>query len=840
MDLQRESRFFRTWASLILRFRPLVILLLAVLAALSVREIRADLQIETSPEYFAKGSSDASETLDAFRADFGRDDQYLVLVRGDVFSQPFLDKLRVLHDALKKAPIQLDVDDDDDAPATAEAAAAPPDDAAPDATAADDGWGEGDDDGWGEADDWGDTDDDWGDQAGGTVIEEVTSLVNFRQTVFEGGGLRVRGLMDQPVTDVDAFRSQVLADPTIVGSVVGAEGKHAVLVVRTAVIGNEASRQVQVALQELVKQYSTPDFDIVVTGMPALEYAVSSSLMRDMRVLIGVAFLLMGTVLFILFRHPIAVIAPLVVVGLSIIFTLATMAATGTPVTLLTNIVPAFLICVGLGDSVHVQSVYRDQVARGVPWREAVVSAVGSTGMPVLFTTLTTMVGLLSFRSASTLGIQELGMVAAFGVFIALVMSIVVIPVTSGLIKPPKPSTKPKPEQKRRRDIVDKILSFCTDLSDSPPKRMRVFLGALALSVIAAIGISQVRVFHDPLTWLPTGHPTQTSIRELDEHVGGTSNVVVVIESQGDLGVKDVDLLQRMEALDQHVKEFEHPRTGEHIVGNSMSIMGIVKETNRALHEGDPAFYALPDDQRAVSDNLLLFESAGPEDLRRVATADLKKTHITFRLDWMDASSLLPLSDHLGAGIRKHIDRTAVATVTGTAYSLVSTVGALIGDMMKSFGLAVVVIAIMMTLLLRNAKLAGIALIPNLLPVAFILGFMGFVGIPIDMATLLIASIVIGIAVDTTIHYLHQFRVVYLIDHDLEGGIRHALSHAGRALVGTSVILAMGFGAYMASEMANVRRFGILVSVACGFALFTNLILVPALLRTVYGGNRAR
>ncbi len=669
----------------------------------------------------------------------------------------------------------------------------------------------------------------------------MTSLVNFRQTVFEGGALRVRGLMDEDPVDLDAFKRHVMADPDIVGSVVGPDGQHAVLVVRTALIGNEASRKVQDALQGLVKDYSSPDFDIVVTGLPALEHAVSGSLMRDMRVLIGVAFGLMALVLFIHFRNLVGVIAPLTVVGLSIVITLGVMAATGTPITLLTNIVPAFLICVGLGDSVHIQSVYRDKLAHGVPRRDAILAAVGSTGLPVLFTTLTTMVGLLSFRSASTLGIQELGMVAAFGVFVALWLSVTVIPLFSPLIGPPKAvADRDAPTTGRRHDLVDGVLRVLTGWSASRAGRGRVYLGTLVLAIVAGVGISRIEVFHDPLTWLPSGHPIQTSIHELDEEVGGTSNVAIVIDAPGELGVKDRDLLDRMDRLIDYVQAFEHPRTGKKIVGNAMSIVGIVKEVNRALHEGDAAAYALPDSQRGVSDDLLLFENAGPEDLRRVVTADLKRTHITFRLDWMDATSLQPLDAYVRRGVDEIIGDAATATITGTAYSLVSTVGALIGDLIRSFGLAVFVIAVMMATLLRAPKLAAISLVPNLLPVAFILGFMGFSHIPIDMATLLIASIVIGIAVDTTIHYLHQFRVVYLENHDVEAGLRYALDHAGRALVSTSSILALGFAAYMASSMANVRRFGILVSVACFVALLTNLVLVPTLLRTFYGGSRAR
>jgi len=832
MAHEGESQFFRAWASLVLRLRPLFGLLILTIVGGAVYQVATKLRLETSPEYFAQGSSDTYATLDTFREDFGRDDMYLVLVEGDVFTTPFLDRLRTLHEELEGLQVEFEESADDaEAPAEAEAEAAEAD------GAENDDWG--DDEGWGD-EDWGE-DEGWDDTEGGSVIEEVTSLINYRQTEFSGGAIQVRGLLDEtPAEDeLSALRATVLADSGMVGNVVGAEGRHAVLAVRSQLMSEKESRQVQRTLEAVVANHDAPGFELAVTGMPALEANLSSTLLGDMRRLGAGAFGLMGIVLFVLFRHPVAVIAPLVVSGMSIAWTLAAMASTGTPVTLISNIIPAFLICVGLGDSVHVLSVYRDLKTEGMKNHEAIVSAVGSTGMPILFTTLTTMVGLLSFRFASTQGIQEMGTAAAFGVFCAFVLSVTLIPLAlSGL----KDGTMKRPPEKAESDIVDKLLTACTQLSATRAGRIRVGIGTVIAVIVAAVGISRVDVYHNPLAWLAEDDPVRSSMETLDSNVGGASNFVVVVENDAELGVKDRDLLLGLEALDAHVRAFVHPRTNETLVSSTMSLVDIVKETNRALHEGDEAHYALPADQRGVSDALLLFENAGPDDLRRMATADLRKTHLTARIAWMDATAYLPLKEHIEEGVATLLPQgsTVTAKPTGTVYSLVTVVGALIGDMLLSFGIAAGIIVVMMVLLLRRPSLGLIAMIPNLLPVAFILAFMGFVEIPIDLATLLIASIVIGIAVDDTIHYMHQYRVTHDATGDRERSLQRALDHAGRAIVSTSMILALGFSVYLASSMANIQRFGLLVAMACGFALFTNLILVPALLRTLHGDAHAR
>jgi len=144
------------------------------------------------------------------------------------------------------------------------------------------------------------------------------------------------------------------------------------------------------------------------------------------------------------------------------------------------------------------------------------------------------------------------------------------------------------------------------------------------------------------------------------------------------------------------------------------------------------------------------------------------------------------------------------------------------------------IITIIMVILLRGPRLGLIAMVPNLLPIVVILGVMGFTKIPIDVNNLLIASISIGLAVDDTIHYLHHFRWAWVRTGDLEGSLNHAVTHTGRAIVSTTLILVLGFGAFMGAEMANVQRFGFLVSATAIFALLIDLIYAPALLRTFF------
>ena len=181
-----------------------------------------------------------------------------------------------------------------------------------------------------------------------------------------------------------------------------------------------------------------------------------------------------------------------------------------------------------------------------------------------------------------------------------------------------------------------------------------------------------------------------------------------------------------------------------------------MKELNQAYHGNDPEYYRLPDSQAGASQLIQTFENSGKENMEKIVVGDLSRTQMTIRIKWLEATSYLGLTDYIQEGIDTYIPKTATARPTGSVYSLVSTIGQLVKDLIASFGVAFVLITLIMMGLLRSIKLGLIAMGPTLLPIATIMSIMSVTDIPIDMNTLLIASISIGLAVDDTIHLLHH------------------------------------------------------------------------------------
>jgi predicted RND superfamily exporter protein len=856
-----ESALFRRWAELVLRHPWLTVAFVLAMSAASGWGIATRLTMDMTIESFMDNQSLALQTLEEYRDQFGRDDAFIVQAEGEVFSADYLERLRKLHAELANLDMEIDslgermTDRSGTAAAEAPPApAGPADSKAPtaDPGAGADAFGEFEDSGAGEGWEMDDATAAWADEAGGSVVDQITSLVNFRRTrgktVADGSGreavqLEVGEFLDPwPTTDEERarLRAEALGDAKMAGQVVGADATISAIILRTEFMSPEDLERVADELHVVLKRHEAPGFKLSLSGLPELAASLNRMMQREIRNLFVLAFGAQILMMFFLFRHPVGVFGPLAVVGLSSAWTFGYMAWAGLSVTMLSNVLPAFIIAVGIGDSVHVQSVYRDARRRGADNHAAIVSAIAATGKPVVFTTLTTMFGLLSLNYASMKAVNELGTAGALGVLFALVNTLTLLPVMlsfnrKGLLGAPPHG---------HHDILDRFLDLCGSISGRPisapagtpvdPRRRRmVLVGAVVLTVVAGFGISQLRVWHNPLSWIPDGDPTKVAFETTDSRLGGAATVQLLIRTKTELGMKDLELLRGLEALERRIREYSDPMV-EDLVGGAFSLIDVVKETNRALHGGDEAFYRLPDTQAELADTLFLFENASPSELRRLASADLKISQFTLRVRWIEATSYGPFTRFIDQAIADCIGDRAEVKTTGAAYTLFATVSMLIGDLLRSFGVAFAVITLLMIMLLNDIRLGLIAMVPNLLPIAYIMGFMGFAGVPIDMSNLLIASIAIGLAVDDTIHLLHRYKVNLLAHGNVEDAIAEALHHSGRAMTSTSLILAVGFLTYMGASLLSLQRFGYLIGLTAILALLIDLIFGPALIRSVY------
>ena len=297
--------------------------------------------------------------------------------------------------------------------------------------------------------------------------------------------------------------------------------------------------------------------------------------------------------------------------------------------------------------------------------------------------------------------------------------------------------------------------------------------------------------------------------------------------------LKSKDVLMTLQQFEEHILAYEDHQKGR-VVSHVTSLLDVVRETGKSLFGNDPEYYRIPPEEGGAANLLALFENESPDQLRQLATMDMKKTLMRVRVKWLDAASYAPLTQHIQNGIDNVADGAVKIQATGTVFNIFSVVRRIISDLIRSFGTAFIVITFMIIAMLRSTKLGLIAIVPNLLPIAMVLGGMGYLDIPLDGMNLLIASISIGIAVDDTIHFHHAFQSHYNQHQNVEAALSESFAHTGRALVITSLLLVAGFSVFLNATLFNVQRFGLLIMASTVFALLADLILSPALLRTFY------
>jgi predicted RND superfamily exporter protein len=358
----------------------------------------------------------------------------------------------------------------------------------------------------------------------------------------------------------------------------------------------------------------------------------------------------------------------------------------------------------------------------------------------------------------------------------------------------------------------------------------RVMIPASGLMGLALLGALQISFSHNGLRWFPEGDRTRVDFETIDRSFGGSVSMDLVVDTGRPGGLYEPAVLRELERVSVEVANAAVEPVA---VAKSVSIRDIVEETHQALNENRPEMRRVPDSRELVAQELLLFEQSGSDDTEEFVDSEYRLTRMNMRVPFVDALLFPPflreVEEIVGAGLG---DR-AEFEVTGLMTLLARIFDAVIVSMGRSYVFAIAVITPLMMLLLGSLRRGLVSMVPNLMPIVAVLAVMGWGDIAIDTTTMLIGAMVIGIAVDDTIHFMHKFQRYFEDTGDLEQAVSETLRTTGSALLFTSLVLVAGFAVFGLGEMANIRIFGLLASFAAGVALLADLLVAPALLALV-------
>jgi predicted RND superfamily exporter protein len=767
-----------------------VLFVVIVLLAFPISHV-PQIKMDTSTEGFMHEDDPVLLTYNQFRDQFGRDERIVLAIESDnIFSIDFLTKLKNMHKELESTV---------------------------------------------------------------PYVDEVTSLYNVRNTRGEGDKLLTDDLLEPfPTTEAEIadIKKRALASHFYKDLLINKAGTMTTVIVETDAYSHEGEQEVSVedefsegfgdeatqnsvekrafltdqenhelleAIKKIKTAYEAEGFKIYVAGSPTVNNELKAQMKSDMQKFMRITFLIILVFLFVVFRRFSAVFYPLLVIILSLVATIGAMAWSGTAFKLPTQIVPSLLLAVSVGATVHILSVFFDRFNSKGDKKDAIAYTLGHSGLAIAMTSVTTAIGVGSFAGSEVAPIADLGMFASLGVMISLVLTLTLLPALLSI-------TKLKQKKKTEAGKMDLLMK---KLAVIPVKYTKeVLMASLLVVLLALVAASQVKLSHNPLKWFQPEKDTRIATEVIDDKMNGTVTIEVVIDTGKVNGWHDPERLAKLNTFSEKMEVYEDEFTH---VGKVVSLATIVKETNRALHENKEAFYTIPKEANLVSQELLLFENSGSDDLEDVVDSQFSKARVTIKLPWLDSVDSIKVLEYVQSEASKTFTNSKVET-TGMIPLLINTFSHAVHSSAFSYMMAGIAITFMMMLIMGSVRIGLLSMIPNLAPIIMGLLVMYVGSMSLDMFTLLIGSIAIGLAVDDTIHFMHNFRRYYLESGDAEKAIEQTFYTTGKAMVITTLVLSLGFFAYIAANMISVQNFGIITGSVIVFALLSDLLLAPALM----------
>lgn len=656
-------------------------------------------------------------------------------------------------------------------------------------------------------------------------IYEVVSLATAPNMRSFEGAIEIEPFLDRmPVSpgEFARLRQDVERNPLYAGRLVSDDGRMASIILRLKDVPLDRFISEGLDLEVLrVAEAAAPGMKVRLTGPPHIKATTSRLLFAGLGRILPISFLIMGVLGAIAFRSIRGVLAPMATVVLTTTWTLGVVSWLGVSLNLVTSIVPPLLVTIAAAYALHVVSEFYRTVAPGDPdfaAREGpVATAIGHVALPVTLTALTTAAGLFALTMSPFQAVREFGLIAVLGVAVAAWISLTFVPALLTLGGPPKrmPATRSGDREEGRG--LDRMLQALGRF-DVRFRRSILVAGLLVFGV-ALVGMHRIELNSDLVSNFSSDHPVRANFEAINQGLDGAIPILLVLESD------EPDAFARSENL-HAIDELEQWLVSLPGVGSTTSLVDYVKTVHRVLHDDREEAFRIPDEGVRYVKQLLLFGSG--EGLRGMVDGAYQTTSVRIQTRAMNTSQMAELVAQIEARLER-LPSSLRGEVTGNMVLLTRSLDEAAEGQVETLGVAFLFIFVILLALFASARVAVFALIPNVLPVVVYFGTLGLVGIPLNTTTGLFACIVLGIAVDDTIHFLTRFNREARVHADERRGAIEALREVGRPVTITTIGLCLGFAVIATSELKNQVEFGLLGAFTLAIAWLVDVTFTPAL-----------
>jgi diguanylate cyclase (GGDEF)-like protein len=639
-------------------------------------------------------------------------------------------------------------------------------------------------------------------------VRRVISLPGIKKSVDIAGDWSMQKFA-AVMAEIDFFQNNLFS----------ADGKTTAL---TLLLKSDAEPQTVIKHVRQLIADTSPELVLYQIGMPLVSEALVKFTANDFVRLPPITFLVIAVILFGLFRKLRYILIPLTCVGLALVWTFGLMAFLRIPLSMLTMIVPIFLIAVGTAYCLHIVSEYIACSQKTDSALDATFATFSYIAFPTLLAVLTTIVGLGSLLINRITMIQEFAVFSCFGMLSILLITLTFLPAVLSRVPV---STKRLTPKAGTPTFFQRYLNAIVDLNLKYQKFTLPIIGILV--IICIVGIFRIRVETNPVGYLKEDTQVKRNFRDIYQHLSGSFPINVVMQSPQADYFENPDHLADIARLQKYLETLPG-------VDKTLSFADYLKLVNYALNQFDPEFFALPQEAFEVR---MLFNNyttmLGQDMLTRFMNPDFSTTNILLLTHISSSKDFLQVRDEISAYVKQNFSKDLVWDVTGLGITISVSSQLLTNGQIKSLSITMVLVFGIMFILFMSSKVGLISIVPNIFPIIINFGIMGWFGIELSMVTSLIASIAIGLAVDDTIHYLVRYNREFKKDLDDRRAIRDTLIHVGRPITFTTLTIGIGFSILLFSSFKPTAIFGVMMIITSLSALIGDLILLPSLIQHV-------
>lgn len=648
-------------------------------------------------------------------------------------------------------------------------------------------------------------------------VDRVLTLTTVEHLEATDDGFAVSPLVDaRKLTSrsPEQWKARVLGDPFVPGLLASRDGRAVALVVRPKFLKESlARRDVLIALDKTITAEKLESHRTATAGTVAQTVEELRSLWRDSAIFIPTTFLIgMGLLWWVVGR-----IRPVLIGGLAMSVTVAAsvggLVAAGQPYTPVTAMIPTLMAAYTTATLLHLYAAIQRARIALLPRPQRIARALKETFVPGLFNVLTTGAGMLSLLWVDIPPVQAFGLSGSIGTLMVFLVVFVLVPPI--LLK------WDVPRWPRRRSGLAKARHIAAALSVFSLRHSRWVLGGTTLFILATIPLAmQVKVESNLIEFFSPTHGISVGTERIESRLAGVTGLEIVLTGTGRDALKDPKRLAEIKALQQWLAQ--QPE-----IDRSLSVADMVEEMNRALSDEPPGVDALPTSRKLVEQLLLIYDGG---DLFELVNREFQRGRIAMSLNVHGVNEISAVIDRIKARLAAHPIEGLEVRMSGYGQLFADQTDRIVNGQLKSFSSAFIQILLLMALLFRSFRGALICLIPNLAPLFFIFVVMGTTGVALDVATVLIAGVILGITVDDTIHLYHGY--MHRIRHGVNPvfAIVRSVESAGRAVIAISVVLIAQFSLLALSDFRPTAHFGGLCAVGLLAGQVFELLLMPALL----------